>query len=164
MYDPEDQALETFGQDIGEDLLRLLSSNGDKRQVVGQSELIPCHAAQTIWKDRLKNRRVVTYIDNEAARYGLIKGTSPTRDSAWFIQVFWTAEAKNESNSWIERVPSASNCADGASRGRFKTLQTTNLQVRKIQLPITYEQDLVDQWKTERGALAPAGVWGCFWD
>ena len=56
MYDPEDQSLETFGQDIGEDLLRLLSSNGDKQQVVGQSELIPCHAAQTIWKDRLKNR------------------------------------------------------------------------------------------------------------
>ena len=151
MYDPEDQSLETFGQDIGEDLLRLLSSNGDKRQVVGQSELIPCHAAQVIWKDQLKDRRVVTYIDNEAARYGLIEGTSPTRDSAWLIQEFWTAEAKNESNSWIERVPSASNCADGPSRGKFQILKTTTLQARKIQMPTSYEQDLVDQWETEHG-------------
>ena len=54
MYDPEDQALETFGQDIGEDLLRLLSSNGDKQQVVGQSELIPCHAAQIFGKTGLR--------------------------------------------------------------------------------------------------------------
>ncbi len=106
----------------------------------------------------------MTYIDNEAARYGLIKGTSPTRDSAWLIQEFWTAETKNESNSWIQRVPSASNCADGPSRGRFQILQTTELQVRKIQMPKSYEEDLVDQWKTEHGALAPAGAWGCFWD
>jgi len=164
MYDPEDGAIETFGQEIGEDLLRLISADGNKKQVVGQSELIPCHAAQTIWKDRLKSRRVVLYIDNEAARYGLIKGTSPTRDSAWLINEYWTTEAKNETSSWIERVPSASNCSDGPSRGRFDILSSTSQRIRRIHLPDTYERDLARQWRKDNGTATPTSEWACTWD
>ncbi len=48
MYDPEDECVETFGAEISEELLTLLSREGSKRQIVGQSELIPCHAAQIV--------------------------------------------------------------------------------------------------------------------
>jgi hypothetical protein len=57
MYDPEDECVETFGAEISEELLTLLSREGSKRQIVGQSELIPCHAAQIVWKDRMIGRR-----------------------------------------------------------------------------------------------------------
>ena len=123
-----------------------MSANGTKQQVVGQAELLPCHAAQIIWKERLRNRRVVVYIDNEAARFGLIKGTSPTLDTAWLINEYWTAEADNETNTWVERVPSASNCSDGPSRGRFDILTSTSLTIKQIPVPTNYEESFVSQW------------------
>ena len=154
MYDPEDQVVETFGQNISEHLLKLLSAEGAKQQIVGQSELAPCHAAQLLWSKRPENRRAVLYIDNGAARFGLIKGTSPTRDSAWLINGFWAAEARHGTNTWIERVPSARNCADGPSRGRFDILATTGLRVRILKLPTSYEKNFVAQWK-RRGTTGP---------
>ncbi len=60
------------------------------RQTVGQSELIPCHAARKVWGDRMKGRLVVFYIDSEAAHFALIKGLSPTRGSAWLANEIWT--------------------------------------------------------------------------
>ena len=80
MYDPEDGAVELFGGDVSDELMELPANTGNKKQVVGQSELIPCHAAKIVWRRRLKRRRAVLYVDNEAARLGLIKGSSPTRD------------------------------------------------------------------------------------
>ena len=145
LFDPEDQTLETFGGDIGPNLLSILSNGGTKQQVVGQAELLPCHAAQVIWKDRLHNRRVVIYIDNEAARFGLIKGTSPTLDSAWIINEHWTMESLNGTTTWVERVPSASNCADGPSRGRFDILTNSGLTAKRVAIPPSSENSLVDQ-------------------
>ena len=62
MYDPEDKCTETFGQTMSQPLLRLLSAEGDKMQIVGQAELIPCHAAQILWTQRLQGRRITLYI------------------------------------------------------------------------------------------------------
>ena len=75
MHDPEDRIVETFGQNISGQPLRLLSADGGKQKVVGQSEPIPCHADQLLWRGRLGNRRVVLYIDNGAARFCFINGT-----------------------------------------------------------------------------------------
>jgi len=155
LYDPEDSTLETFGRDIGPELLRILSGHGAKQQIVGQSELLPCHAARTIWKERLQNRRIVLYVDNEAARFGLIKGTRPTLDSAWIINEYWTAEAENETTTWVDRVPSASNCADGPSRGRFDILTGTPLTIRQIEAPAPYEKNLVEQWHQREPGFPP---------
>ena len=75
---PEIVLLSFSGQNISEELTRLVSFGGIKKQMVGQADLIPSHAAQQVWKDRFHQRRVVLYID-------IIKGTSPTKDSVWFI-------------------------------------------------------------------------------
>ncbi len=100
--------------------MAILSAKGTKQQIVGQAELLPCHAAQILWKERLQNRRLVVYIDNEAARFGLIKGTSPALGSAWFINEYWTAEANSETTAWVERVFSASNCTGGPSKRKIR--------------------------------------------
>ena len=62
--------------------MRFPSAHGKTKQVAGQFELVPCHAAKAIWKDRPEIRRVALYIDNAAAMYSLTKGSSNTRDSA----------------------------------------------------------------------------------
>ena len=155
LFDPEDQTLEMFGGQVSEDLLHLLTNAGSKQQVVGQSELIPCHAAKVVWRNRLKHRRVILFIDNEAARYGLIKGSSPTRDSAWLLNEFWRKEAAAESNTWIERVPSASNCADHPSRGKFSILKNLRINAMGVHLPKDYEAKLVKQWTETSGLPGP---------
>ena len=63
-------------------LLKIVSCKSTKGQVVGQSELLQCHAAQTFWSPRARGRRLVVYVDEEAARYGLVKRTNPTFGSA----------------------------------------------------------------------------------
>ncbi len=146
MYDPEDQALEMFGGYVGETLLQLLADGGSKQQVVGQAEQIPCLAAKLMWADRIKGRQVVHYIGNEAAKFVLIKGTSPTRDSAWLVHEFWKMEANAETHTWMDRAPSVSNCADHPSRGRWKTLKGLDLKPRVRKSSFGFEERLLDQW------------------
>ncbi len=121
MYDPEDECVETFGAEISEELLTLLSREGSKRQIVGQSELIPCHAAQIVWKDRMIGRRIFLYTDYEAARYGLIKSTSPTQNKRLDRQTSTDPRKRpTRPTRGLRRVPSASNCADGPSRRQVR--------------------------------------------
>ena len=155
MYDPEDGALELFGGEVSRELMRLLPAGGDKKQIVGQSELIPCLAAKQIWKKRLTRRRALMFVDNEAAKFGLIKGSSPTRDSAWLLGEIYKEEADAETNTWFERVPSASNCADHPSRGKFEVLPEMGLRPRRVELPDGFEKALVAQWKEDATTAAP---------
>ena len=117
MFDPTGGAFQSFGGNLTDELLEILTAGGTKRQVVGQSEIFPCLAAREVWKKKLKGRLLMSYTDNEAARYALIKGTSPTYESAWLVQHFWGKEVELETFSWTQRVPSAANCADNLSRG-----------------------------------------------
>ena len=144
MYDPEDNAYEFFQGEIGTPLKTILTLNGQKKQIVGQAEILPCLAARHIWTDRMKGRPVLCFIDNDAARYALIKGSSPTPDSAWLSAMYWEKETAVGSYSWFERVPSPSNIADAPSRGEPPaTLVGTNgfeLKPKEVFLPVGFER------------------------
>ena len=85
------------------------------------------------------------YIDNEAAKYALIKGTSPTHESAWLVQHFWEKEVELETFSWIQRVPSAANCADNPSRG-IPEVELNGRKSRVMRLSTRFHTALVDRW------------------
>ena len=76
--------------------------------------------SRMLWADRLRDRDVIHYVDNEGAKYGVIKGSSPSRESAWLIHAFWDREIKNRSRSWVSRVPTCCNIGDGPSRGAWE--------------------------------------------
>ena len=123
---------------------------------MGQSELIPCHAAQIVWKDRMIGRRIFLYTDYEAARYGLIKSTSPTQNKRLDRQTSTDPRKRpTRPTRGLRRVPSASNCADGPSRNRFEILTDLGIKARKIELPRGYEEELVKQWKWKRKEPRP---------
>ena len=67
---------------------------------------------------KLSGRRVMWWVDNEAARYALIKGQSLSRTMNVLAREFYDADSSHSSYGWIERVPSYSNGADDPSRGR----------------------------------------------
>ena len=64
----------------------------------------------------MRNRRTIFWVDNEAARFTVIKGLSPSPTMRWLAREFFRFEIDTPTFSWIERVPSYSNVADGPSR------------------------------------------------
>ena len=86
------------------------------KQVISQIELFVLALIRFICKEEFQGRRVIYFIDNEAARFGLIKGRSDSNVMNALITLYLCAEAEFPSYSWIERVASASNPADKPSR------------------------------------------------
>ena len=70
--------------------------------------------------DWLRNRRSVWWVDNDAARYCVIKGLSPSETMKNLVREFYAVDTTSPSFSWIERAPSSSNAADGPSRGQWQ--------------------------------------------
>ena len=88
--------------------------------------------AQELWAEWLRGRRALIFVDNDAARHAIIRGASPSGPSALLVEQFWSAEARLGAFSWIERVPSPSNPADGPSRLRFSDPALRGVRVRDV--------------------------------
>ena len=155
LVNPSDRTGQAFGAVCGLEMMSRLTYWGTKRQVVGQTELLPVLASLNLWKREVAQKAITVYIDNEAARYGLIKGSSATRDSAWLINEIWTTAADLEVDLWIERVPSASNCADGPSRGKMKSLTNSGIKIKTRKLNRSFERGLLEQWTRCDGVDQP---------
>ena len=85
-------------------------------QLICQIELYAMVAVRWQFRELLAQRRVIWFVDNEAARFSAIKGISATTTMRVLVREFFSFEAESPSFPWIERVPSASNPADGPSR------------------------------------------------
>eukprot|EP00435_Cladocopium_sp_Y103_P058430 s153_g20.t1 len=85
-------------------------------QLICQIELYAMVALRWSLALKLKDRRVIWWVDNEAARYATIKGMSPSVVMRCLVRLFYSLEAECPTYGWIERVPSFSNPADGPSR------------------------------------------------
>ena len=118
MIDAEDGAYEVFQGKVEGEFLQILTHGGEKSQIAGQAEMIFCIISRMLWADRLQHRCCLHYIDNEAARCGLIRGYSPVRDNAFLNQLFWVEERTRMAFSWFDRVPSPSNIVDPPPGGR----------------------------------------------
>ena len=142
-----------FGTLVGEPLVRQWSNNGDKEQLIGQAELLPVLLAKSIWKDVFKNRPNITFIDNDSARYGLIRGYSPVLDSSRIISESWMFDAVLGTASWFARVPTASNIADAPSRLDFTALERMSGSKRyDVSVPSCWGQG--DLWSAVASWLA----------
>ncbi|CAE7358765.1 unnamed protein product [Symbiodinium sp. CCMP2592] len=86
-------------------------------QLICQIELYAVVCLRWALASTFDHRRLIWWIDNESARYGLIKGISDSPSMSSLIQAFALADSKAPPYSWYERVPSFSNIADGPSRG-----------------------------------------------
>lgn len=85
-------------------------------QIICQIELYAMVAIRWHFKHMLTNRRVIWWVDNEAARFSAIKCVSPRPTMCALVREFYAFEVDHPSFGWIERVPSFSNVADSPSR------------------------------------------------
>ena len=65
----------------------------------------------------LRGRCIIAFIDNDAARFGFIRRSSPSQCMFNIICIVTLLEAILETSLWYERVPSKSNPSDLPSRG-----------------------------------------------
>ena len=123
MIDQEKDKVWGFSQEMGDFLKFILTEHGAKKQIIGQAEIYPMLVARQLLSDKLRHRDVIHYVDNDAARYGTVKGYSPISTSAWLIHAFWDSEIQYRTRSWLSRVLTASNIADAPSRGDKKSVE-----------------------------------------
>ena len=91
---------------------------GGSKQLIALMELWPVVVAIQNYGKRLYNRRCLSFIDNNAVRDGLIKGSSPVCDMFSLLSVVSLDIATFSLSMWFTRIPSKSNPADDPSRGR----------------------------------------------
>ena len=91
---------------------------------MGQLELLAAPFAFSTWADRLMNRSVLLWIDNDAAAASLVKGYSLKGDNAEIVGEFWILVASLRSHVYIDRVESKNNIADGPSRDDYELLHS----------------------------------------
>ena len=72
--------------------------------------------AKLTWRERLRNRRIIHFLDNDAARQVLIKAYSPVLPSLRIVMECLSQDYSAGSVSWYARVPTAANCSDEPSR------------------------------------------------
>jgi hypothetical protein len=124
LFDPSDpkRGPRYFGTLVGDPVVDLWSKDG-KEQLIGQAELLPVLLAKTTWADVFCDRPCIVFIDNDSARFSLIRGYSPVLDSSRIINEVWLFDSRFAVASWYARVPTASNIGDDPSRLVFAVLE-----------------------------------------
>ena len=86
-------------------------------QIISQAEAYAVLVLRFRYSDTLMNRPSLWFIDNEAARFSLIKGASPSLSMFLIVREISFIDASQPTGAWYERVASLSNIADLPSRG-----------------------------------------------
>ena len=131
IVDPVSGLRQCFGHELKPELLAKWRSTG-QRVIINQIELEPVRLAVDLWKDVLANRDVLFFIDNEAARLGLVAGSSPVESSRDLISQTWRGLMQIGACGWFARVPTSGNLADDPSRDDFEL--PTKLGFVKVQV------------------------------
>ena len=97
-------------------------ARGGAKQLIIFLELWPILVFLSRYGKRFHNRRVVVFIDNNAVRDALIKGSSPLCDLFCMLALCCYYISSNSICSWFTRVASDSNPGDDPSRGRAKEM------------------------------------------
>jgi hypothetical protein len=109
--------------------------------------------ARCLWQEHFQGRFNITFIDNNSARFGLVRGYSPVLDSARLIGESWLCDARLGAASWYARVPTAANIADGPSRLDFAALRRIpGSRYCPIALPVSWGDG--DVWNVLASRLA----------
>ena len=110
-----------YGCILPKDVVKAWARTG-KKHLIGQTELYAVVLARKLWASYIDNSRCIFFIDHGGVMSACIKGNA--KDAAWRTLLLKMEEADEAAPAlgWFTRVPSASNIADGPSRGSFSQL------------------------------------------
>ena len=126
---------EAFGGNLPDELPAAWRREGQKEKVIHQAELLPALLSMVAWGEMLEERQVFLFVDNDAARAAVVKGTTNNFPSARIVAKIWEIAVVRGIQLWVERVPSWSNVADGPSRNEWQ--EARELGCKRLELPAT---------------------------
>ena len=88
----------------------------DKKTIIFEAELLAYVASIILWKNKIRNRPLSAFIDNNSARDACISGRARNAVGQHLIALLLAVEDLSGVNAWISRVPSPSNPSDILSR------------------------------------------------
>ena len=94
---------------------------GGKRQVIFFAEIYPILIAKKTWAKLLEGRRVLIFIDNEAAKFSFVRNYSAQINATAMLPENAQLDFHSQALCWYSRVPSKNNIADAASRLAFES-------------------------------------------
>ena len=116
LLDPVDMSYHFFGASLSSrDLAGLLAKGGET--IILELEVLPVLVCRRVWADRLRGRSHISFVDNAAAKDGLVAGYSRNAVACELIARVTASDIVLGARPWYERVPSSSNVADAPSRG-----------------------------------------------
>ena len=86
--------------------------------IICQIELYAMVCLRKMLATRLTRRRSIFFVDNDSARYAIIKGRSGSESMCVLAHAFHELDDLTPTYWWIARVPSFSNPSDAPSRGK----------------------------------------------
>ena len=107
---------EWFGIQVPQELVDYWQMEADKIQVIAEAEMLPVIISRMLIGQSSGIRLVLHFVDNDGVSDSLIKGFSRSANLRLMLKKYVQQECGQALCSWIARVPSPSNPADGPSR------------------------------------------------
>jgi len=127
-------------------MLRLLADHRVRGTYIGQLEALAALSAYLSLPHVFRSRKVSHYIDNQAALYSLIKGSSSDVDMnrvAFLLRSFYV---RFRVDAWLDYVPSASNIADLPTRLDDAAESRLNNIAVRVPMVLPSSNDLSSSW------------------
>ena len=120
LFDPATGRKEVFGDHVPESMV-FQWRRGGKKQVIFFAEIFPVVVAKATWREVIRGRRVLYFLDNEGARFTFIRSYSAQVNATALLMHSARLDVESRALGWYSRVPSKSNPSDAASRLEFKS-------------------------------------------
>ena len=115
LYDANAESWRYFSLEVSDALLAILGESA-KEQLIFEVETLAAVIAYILWTPLLASKFCLMFVDNEGTKFSMVKGFSENVCVCNLVQKFALHESEAHILSWISRVPSHSNVADGPSR------------------------------------------------
>ena len=129
LYDCEGKPLRFFSHFLTVPLMQKLGLE-EKKTIILEAELLAYVVSLVVWKEALRGKPIIAFIDNNGVRDLCISGRGRNLFAKAQTALFLTIEDMISANVWVARVPSPSNPADILSREKADTLCVDGRKIR----------------------------------
>ena len=116
-------------------VVRLWTDIEERDTFISPAEALVAACAYITFDWLLRGRLVHHFVDNEAAKAGLIKGTSSSPHTALVLLDYHIATVELQCDPWVGFVYSEDNLSDPPSRGDFRLMESLGAKFRPMRFP-----------------------------
>ena len=117
-----------------------------RKTQVSMIEMLAPVIVNEAFKEELRGKKVLLFVDSECVEGSLVKGYSAKEDLCWLNAVFWQQALSLDALFYIDRVSTDANISDGPSRGRDREAREGKWIYREARVPKVINEGLGKFW------------------